>query len=319
MAVYTKITKAELNDFLIGYDLGNLLAYQAITAGVENTNYLLYCKTGKYILTLFEKRVSLEDLPFYFNLHKHLLSKNIPCPKIIESKDRKTMGNLCNRKAAIISFIEGYESNVATIVQCELLGNLVARMHLAVADFSERLENKFSLDSWRNLWNISRVKATNLGIRTIEFIEKELVFLTQNWRTDLPSGVIHADIFPDNVLFQGARLGGIIDFYFSCYDMFAYDIAICLTAWCFNKDNSYEAAKARAFLHGYEKVRVLSNLEKQTMPLLMRGSAMRFLQTRLYDFFHTMPDSQVILKDPMVYLRRLQFYGDFSNFNDIVE
>lgn len=318
MAVYTKVTKPELKDFLNNYDLGTLFAYQAITAGVENTNYLLYCKTGKYILTLFEKRVAAEDLPFYFSLHKHLLSKNIPCPQIIARKDQETIGTLCNRKAVIISFIEGYESNTATTGQCQALGDLVARMHFAVADFPCRLENKFSLDKWRSLWDISKGRAVNLGSDIVEFIEKELAFLTQNWRTDLPSGVIHADIFPDNVLFKGAGLAGIIDFYFSCYDMFAYDIAICLNAWCFNKSNNYEAAKARAFLQGYEAVRELSDIEKRTMPLLLRGSAMRFLQTRLYDFFYTAPDSQVIVKDPMVYLRRLQFYKNFSKFDDIL-
>lgn len=317
MAVYTKITRTELLELLRAYDLGALIGYSGIVKGVENTNYELNCTSGKYILTLFEKRVAVGNLPFYFNLHQHLAAKGIACPEVIARRDNNCISQFCGRKAVIISFLSGQEPGEYSARRCKAVGRLVAEMHLAVADFAETIENNFSVAGWRSLWQSSLEKVRNHWPAAIDFIERELSFLEENWPSNLPSGIIHADIFPDNLLFTGDQITGVIDFYFACYDMFSYEIAICLTAWCFNGDNVYDSVRSQAFLKGYQERRPLTLQEKAALPILLRGSAMRFLQTRLYDFLNSKPNSMVNVKDPMVYLQRLQHYAGTSTLNTL--
>jgi homoserine kinase type II len=308
VAVYTDISEIELGAFLTDYDIGELLSYKGIAEGVENSNFLLHASSGSYILTLYEKRVNRNDLPFFANLMQHLNAKGIRCPLPVKQKSGKMIGELAGRPAAIVTFLEGMWMRRPTVEHCREVGAALAGMHLAGADFSLIRPNALSVAGWRPLWNGSRDRAdeveSGLGAET----EADLTFLEANWPTQLPKGVIHADLFPDNVFFLGGRLSGLIDFYFACTDLLAYDIAVCLNAWCFEKDHAFNLTKGMALLNGYTAVRPLSRDEANALPVLARGAALRFMLTRLYDWLTVPAGSLVVKKDPMEYLRRMRFH-----------
>lgn len=313
MAVYTDIAETELAGFLEAYDIGELLSYKGIAEGVENSNFLLHTSSGAYILTLYEKRVNRDDLPFFLGLMRHLSGKGISCPLPVTRKDGQTIGELAGRPAAIITFLEGMWMRRPTVDHCREVGRAMAEMHLAGQDFPMRRQNALSVSGWRPLWEKARDRAGEMEPGLAAEVENDLVFLETNWPAALPSGVIHADLFPDNVFFLGKPLSGIIDFYFACTDLLAYDIAICLNAWCFEKDNAFNLTKGMALLGGYTAVRPLSAEEAEALPILARGSALRFLLTRLYDWLNTPAGSLVVKKDPLEYLRRMRFHRQIGS------
>ena len=313
MAVYTDISEVELADFLQDYDIGELLSYKGIAEGVENSNFLVHASTGAYILTLYEKRVNPDDLPFFLGLMHHLAANGLSCPLPLPRSDGALLGELSGRPAAMISFLEGMWLRKPGVKHCREVGRALATMHIAGEGFEITRGNSLSVDGWRPLWEKSADRADEVEKGLQGEIADELATLEAGWPKDLPSGVIHADLFPDNVFFLGDELSGLIDFYFACNDLLAYDVAICLNAWCFEKDGSFNLTKGMALLEGYESVRPLSDEEAAALPLLARGSALRFFLTRLYDWLTTPAGALVVKKDPLEYLRKLRFHRQVQN------
>ena len=317
MAVYTDVAADELADFLAAYDIGELLSYKGIAEGVENSNFLLHTTAGSFFLTLYEKRVAKDDLPFFLALMAHLAGHGIVCPQPVKTRDGKTLGTLAERPAAIIDFLEGVWPRKPNAVHCAGVGQALAKMHLAGRDFSMSRANVLSVSGWRPLFAQAASRADELQPGLRAFIAAELDFLESGvWPQNLPTGVIHADLFPDNVLFLGERVSGLIDFTFACNDILAYDVAICLNAWCFESDCSFNVTKARAFLGAYGRERKLSEAEQQALPLLARGAALRFLLTRLVDFLNVPPGALVRPKDPLEYVRKLRFQQGVTGMRD---
>ncbi|MGD9915213.1 MAG: homoserine kinase [Rhizobiaceae bacterium] len=308
MAVYTDIGERELAEFLTQYSIGTLKSYKGIAEGSENSNYLLHTSDGVFILTLYEKRVDAADLPFFLGLMQHLAARGLSCPLPVPRLDGAPTGMLGGRPAAIITFLEGIWPRHPTVGQCRAVGRALGEMHVASRDFALTRPNALSVDGWRRLWDGSRDRADEVEPGLVAEVDAEFLAIGNNWPTTLPTGVIHADLFPDNVFFLGDELSGLIDFYFACNDIYAYDVATCLNAWCFEKDHAFNLTKGRALLAGYQSVRPLSDAEKAALPLLARGSALRFMLTRLYDWL-TVPDGALVQKrDPHEYIRKLRFH-----------
>lgn len=308
MAVYTDITESDLIAYLARYDIGELLSYKGIAEGTENSNFSLHTTRGPYFLTLYEKRVDPADLPFFLGLMEHLAERGISCPLPVRARDGEMIGHLAGRPCAVITYLEGMWPRRPTVAHCRALGTALAQLHVAGRDFALTRANTLSVEGWHTLWDGCRDRADEVeqGLR-VE-LAQELDDIAGRWPSALPEGVIHADLFPDNVFFIGDRLSGLIDFYFACRDYLAYDLATCLNAWCFEKDLSFNLTKASALLAGYEQVRPLEQAERAALPVLARGSALRFALTRLYDWLHG-PDGALVQKrDPMDYVRRLRFH-----------
>ena len=308
MAVYTEINDIELTDYLRRYDIGELHSIKGIAEGVENSNYLITTDNGPYILTLYEKRVEQEDLPFFLGLKEHLADQGFSCPRPIAMKSGETLGTLAGRPSAIISFLNGLSVSEPTVKHCSLVGSTLADMHGLAQDFTIHRKNALTLENWRPLFEScgDRIDEVQPGLN--ELISNELNFLEKNWPDTLPSGVIHADLFPDNVFFLKNELSGFIDFYFACNDLLAYDLAICINAWCFDRKNSFEVDKSKALMQGYISKRALSNAEFDALPILCRGSALRFLLTRLYDWLNVPAGALVVPKRPDEYIDKLRFH-----------
>ena len=308
MAVYTDVTEGELQAFLRNYPVGELLSYKGIAEGTENSNFLLHTTSGSYILTLYEKRVEKADLPFFLGLMQHLAHKGISCPLPVDGKDGNVIGTLAGRPSVIITFLEGMWLRKPQVVHCREVGKALAELHIAGQDFTMTRPNALAIDGWRKLWDAARGRADEVEPGLAREVDADFAEFEESWPADLPAGVIHADMFPDNVFFLGDELSGLIDFYFACNDLYAYDLATCLNAWCFEKDFSFNLTKGTALLEGYQSVRPLSEAEKAALPMLARGSALRFMLTRLYDWL-TIPDGGLVMKrDPMEYIRRLRFH-----------
>ena len=317
MAVYTDVAADELAEFLKTYDIGELLSYKGIAEGVENSNFLLHTTRGSYILTLYEKRVEKDDLPFFLGLMTHLAANGINCPQPVTNRKGEALGSLCGRPAAIITFLEGVWPRKPNVAHCAGVGEGLARMHLAGANFAIKRANALSVAGWRPLFDAAASRADEVQPGLRAFLAAELDYLSGGvWPSNLPEGVIHADLFNDNVFFLGDKLSGIIDFTFACNDMLAYDVAICLNAWCFEPDHSFNVTKARAFLSAYGRVRKLSEAEEAALPLLARGAAIRFLLTRLVDWLNVPPGALVRPKDPLEYFRKLRFHQSVSSARD---
>ena len=316
MAVYTEVSDEELARFIAGYDLGKLLSFKGIAEGVENTNYLLHTTAGTFILTIYEKRVDVADLPFFLGLMEHLSAHGVSCPLPVRDRRGNVLNELSKRHAALVTFLKGVWPKRPKADHCSELGSALARMHMAGRDFPLYRPNALGLSGWRPLFEKFASRAGEIDSGLGSLIQQELGFLEHAWPTDLPEGVIHADLFPDNVFFIDEKLSGIIDFYFACNDSLAYDIAVCLNAWCFDPDSEFEPSKGAALLQGYESVRPLSAKERQSMPTLARGAAMRFLLTRSYDWLNTPKDALVARKDPADYIRRLAFHQSAASIAD---
>jgi len=313
MAVYTEVSDAELETFLQDYDIGQAQSFKGIAEGVENTNYVLTTTRGQYMVTLYEKRVDPKDLPFFLGLMDHLAERGINCPRPIHGRDGNALRTLAGKPAAMTSFLQGMWPRRMTVKHCGPVGESMAALHLAGRDFAMKRPNALSVGGWRPLFGGSR---QHIDKALEQELAAELDFFDANWPKSLPAGVIHADLFNDNVFFLNDRLSGIIDFYFACNDFLAYDVAICLNAWCFEPDNSFNATKARALLQGYDKVRRLDDDERRALPILARGSALRFMLTRLYDWVHTPAGALVKRKDPNEYLAKLRFHRSVTSLAD---
>jgi homoserine kinase type II len=308
MAVYTQPGDAELAALLADYDIGELFGLHGIQEGVENSNFRLDTIQGRFILTIYEKRVDPADLPFFLGLMEHLARAGLPCPLPIHDREGRALRSLRGKPAAIVTFLEGRWPRRITVGRCEALGVALAELHLAGCDFHLRRHNALDLAGWRQLFEGCRGKADVVAPGLEAEIAAELEALAAHWPTDLPRGVIHADLFPDNVFFEGDQVTGVIDFYFACNDLLAYDLAICLNAWCFEQDGAFNITKAKALCDGYRSHRALLPEEVAALPILARGSALRFLMTRLYDWLHHVEGALVRPKDPREYLAKLRFH-----------
>jgi homoserine kinase type II len=308
LAVYTNFTDEEFDVFIRGYDLGAVLAVKGIAEGVENSNYLLSTEKGQFILTLYEKRVDPADLPFFLGLMEHLSRRGINCPLPLPSREGQALGRLAGRPAAIVTFLTGVSVRRPRTEHCGAVGRALAQFHQAAEGFALARRNALSVEGWRSLFEMCAGRADEVQPGLAAEIAQELDFLEAHWPSNLPTGVIHADLFPDNVFFLSNRLSGLIDFYFACNDMLAYDVGICLNAWCFEPDASLNLTKSRALLLGYTAARPLSRDEIEALPLLARGSSLRFLLTRLYDWLTVPEGALVVPKDPIEYYKKLRFH-----------
>ena len=316
MAVYTDVAAEELEAFLAGYAIGELLSYKGIAEGVENSNFLLHTTAGNFILTLYERRVAAADLPFFLGLMEHLAKRGITCPQPVKSRSGAMLGEVSGKPAAVITFLEGMWIRRPSGRHCGALGEALAKLHRAGADFPGKRANALSVAGWRPLYQTVAARCDSVQPGLAAALAAELEQLEAQWPRNLPLGVIHADLFPDNVFFLGDKLSGLIDFYFACTDALAYDLAICLNAWCFEADHSYNVTKGRALLQAYAAVRPLVSAERQALPILARGAALRFLLTRLVDWFDERGAALVRRKDPIEYFRKLRFHQAVAGVRD---
>jgi homoserine kinase type II len=308
MAVYTEIGDDELRGFIALYDIGAVLSCKGIAEGIENSNFLLTTERGNFILTLYEKRVARADLPFFIALMDHLARHGVACPTPVRARDGDALRELCGRPAAIVTFLNGMWPRRIEPVHCAALGTALARLHGAGSSFAMARPNSLGVAGWRALYAACAERADQFLPGLAGELAAELAFFEANWPSGLPGGVIHADLFPDNVFFRDRELSGLIDFYFACTDFLAYDVAICLNAWCFEPDLSFNVTKARLLVGNYRAERPLAADEIAALPLLARGSALRFLLTRLYDWLNQPVGALVRPKDPLEYLKKLRFH-----------
>ena len=313
MAVYTPVDDNALSTFLTRYDIGRMLSFSGIAEGVENSNYLLSTDQANYILTLYEKRVDPVDLPFFMELMETLSNAGMNCPLPVTTRDGSVLQELKGRPCAIFTFLDGTWSRFPNKEKCRELGTALATMHLKAGAVTRCRLNTLGPLSWQPLFSSVKEQANDFGVGMAQQIQDRLDAIIEKWPTNLPEGLIHADLFPNNVLFTGNKLTGLIDFYFACEDILAYDIGICLNSWCFEADGSFNLTKSQAMLKAYAQVRQLSKAEIKAIPVLAAGSAMRFFLTRLYDWIHTPTDALVSPKDPMEFWSILRFHQSVSD------
>ena len=311
MAVFTHINDTQLADFMTAYALPEVTDFKGIAAGVQNSNFIVQTRNGKYILTIYEDTatgVNPGDLPYFLGLMQHLAAQGIKCPTPIAQKNGAVLGKLVERPAALVSFLPGRGAITPKPRQCGAIGAALAELHLAGTSFNMHRANRQGPRNWRSLFEASQARANEASPGLADFMSQELARLEATWPQGLPEGVIHADLFPDNVFFERGHVSGLIDFYFACHDMLAYDLAIMLNAWCFEADATFNVTKARALLSGYQNMRPLAPEEIDAVPILGAGAAMRFLTTRLFDWLNQVDGAQVEPKNPNDFLRRLRFH-----------
>ena len=309
MAVYTQISIDELNVFLSKYNIDNINEFSGIKGGTSNSNYLLTADNKKFILTIFEERTNQEDLPFYFDLMNHLNAHDIKCPEVIKDKQGNFSNSIKQKHAVITSFLTGSSLEKIKPIHCSNLGLTIAKMHNASEKLNIKRENELGFDKLGIIIEKLKTYKKHIDDEKLKFIEDEFLFLSKEINKDLPSGIIHADLFPDNIFFEENNLTGIIDFYFSCNDFYAYEIAICLNAWCFeDSNNEFNPTKAKYLLGSYNQERKFSNEEVEALPLLARASALRYLLTRLLDFYSHKDSDLILKKDPNEYISKLRFH-----------
>ncbi|MBB5706838.1 homoserine kinase [Sphingopyxis panaciterrulae] len=308
MAVYTNVDPDELAALVARYDIGTVVSCKGIAEGVENSNFLLETTGGRFILTLYEKRVKADDLPFFVDLLDHLARSGCAVPAMIHDREGAAIQRIAERAACIIQFLPGISLTHPTPRQCEAAGAALGEMHRALEHYPGARDNSMGHRHWRDIADATGdLDAVQEGLQAM--VEEELAWLDARWPNDLPAHVIHADLFPDNVLMLGDRVTGLIDFYFAATDVRAYDVAITHAAWCFSDDGRHcDPTRAAALMHGYRSVVVLSEAEVAALPLLARGAALRFLLTRAHDWVHTPADALVTRKNPAPFLARLLRY-----------
>ncbi len=317
MAVYTHVSREELEEFLACYDLGVLKSYDGIPRGVSNTNYHVLTDSGRYILTLFEKRrVNYDDLPFFFAFTDHLIEKGFACPKALPARSGETINMLNGRAAVLVSFLKGRDLIESEITRdiCHLFGAYVAGLHNAADGFDQTRPNTMGLNEWKEIAAQVAPLAENYESGMNDFISSEIACLTENWPPDLPRGAVHTDLFPDNVFFQDGKPCGVIDFYFACTEFFAYDLAIVVNAWCFDTQNRFNPARFKMLMTGYESVRKLHDAERRALPLLCRAAAFRITVTRLQEYLFRDPESLMTPKDPGEYIAKTRYYQNNELF-----
>ncbi|MGH6827427.1 MAG: homoserine kinase [Rhizomicrobium sp.] len=308
MAVYTDVGFEELETLIAGYGIGPALVFKGIAEGVENSNFYLKTERGAFILTLYEKRVRQEDLPFFLSLMEHLAARGVSCPQPVRDAHGAQSFSLKGRRGAIFTFLNGVSLRKPDAPHCAAAGLALAELHRAGRDFTLVRVNALGPQGWRDLADATLAEADGVERGLAALISETLPTLERHWPRDLPQGVIHADLFPDNVLFLQEKVSGLIDFYFACNDMYAYDLAVTLNSWCFEPDGSYNLTKGRALIAAYEMRRPLLAQEHAALPLLMQGAALRFLLTRLHDWLNPDPKALVKPKDPRDYAKRLRFH-----------
>jgi homoserine kinase type II len=309
MAVYTEVTDEALAEFLSDYDIGTVIAFRGIAEGVENSNFSLRTTAGDFILTLYEKRVDPHDLPWFLGLMEHLANRGLVCPQPVHGRDGAALRHLCGRHAAISTFLPGVWPRRVRQAHCGPVGAALAKLHLAGADYTPRRQNALGPQSWTLLLDRCRSRADEIQAGLVRQLDQPLGDILAAWPVNLPVGHIHADLFPDNVFFLNNEVSGVIDFYFAATDLLAYDVAVCLNAWCFEADFSFNVTKSKALLAAYHAVRPMSAAEQDALPVLCQGAAIRFLLTRLFDWLNTPTGALVTRKDPLEYLRRLRFHS----------
>jgi len=319
MAVYTKLSEKDLIEFLSKYNIGKIQKHEEIKEGIENTNYFIQTEKGKFILTVYEKRVEEQDLPFFVGLMKNLFDKKFPSPEPIINKNGNYISEILGKKAAVVSFLNGAAKKSLNPDDCHKIGINTAKLHLITKNLSGKRENKLSVNSWRKIYNKVKKDCSTIHPNLSQVIEKNLDEIEKNWPKNIPAGIIHADLFPDNIFFKNNELSGIIDFYFSCYDFYAFEIAICLNALCFegkNENLSFNVTKAKKFIDGYSSIRKLDKSEKESLKILCQGAAIRFLLTRVFDYLNLIEGAIVKIKDPIEYLKRLEFHNNVKDYKD---
>ena len=318
MAIYTQLSFSEVSNIINDYSIGILKQLKGIKEGIENTNYLLITTKGKYILTIFEKRVNIKDLPFFMNLMNHLNSKKIICPNPINNKFKKNIFEIKNKKACIFSFVFGKGKNTHTLKECEIIGKNIAKLHLASRGLKIKRKNNLSLNSWMTLNELIKNKGNKKIPGIHSFILQILITIKKYWPKNIPTGIIHGDLFPDNIFFKKNKFNGFIDFYFSCNDFLIYDLAICINAVCFDNRHKLIELKKNAILKGYSKIRKLSQKELQSLPILSMGAAIRFFLTRLYDQINQQKNAVVKIKNPKEYLNKIKFYEQTQSYQRLI-
>ena len=319
MAIYTKLDKEKINSILLNYNLGNLSKFEGIKEGIENTNYSIETDKGKYILTIYEKRVNKDDLPFFSELMLGLNSKNFICPKPIPNKNSKYISDIQGKKFMIVSHLEGKSKKNLSPSDCKIVGRESAKLHEITKRFHFKRQNDFSVKSWRKIFEQVKDECSKIHSELPKLIEGNLIDVEKNWPNNLPSGIIHADLFDDNIFFKNNKFSGFIDFYFSCNDFYAFEIAICFNALCFDgikKNLSFNVTKAKKFMEGYNEIRKISDEERKSIKVLSQGAALRFLLTRVFDYINIVDGAVVKIKDPIEYLKRLEFHKNAKGFED---
>jgi|TARA_B100001540_G_scaffold317316_1_gene349980 homoserine kinase type II len=319
MAVYTKFNQKDFENILKEYSIGELNDFKGIKEGIENTNYFLKVGEKKYILTIYEKRVKEEDLPFFAELMLKLNASRFDCPVPILNKKKVAITKYKEKKLMISSFLDGSAKDILSPDNCKSVGREAAKLHEITKNFKINRKNDLSVNSWRKIFNSVKESCGKIHKELPNLIETNLIDVEKNWPNDLPRGIIHADLFNDNIFFEKEKFSGIIDFYFSCNDFFAFEIAICFNALCFDglKSNlSFNVTKAKNFIDGYTSIRKLTNMEIDSMKVLSQGAALRFLLTRVFDALNTVEGAIVKIKDPMEYLKRLEFHKNSKNHED---
>ena len=319
MAVYTKLSENQLKKFFLNYDLGKILNYKEIKDGIENTNYFIQTEKGKYILTLYEKRVDVKDLPFFIGLMRNLYDEKFLSPNPIINKNGSYISEILKKKAAVVSFLDGAAKKILSPNNCYEVGVNSAKLHLITEKLTQKRENKLSVKSWREIYNNVKNDCSKIHPNLSSIVEKNLDEIEKKWPQNIPSGIIHADLFPDNIFFKDDKLSGIIDYYFSCHDSYAFEIAICLNALCFegkNQNLSFNVTKAKKFIEGYSSIRKLNENEKKSLKVLCQGAAIRFLLTRVFDYLNLTEGAIVAVKDPIEYLKRLEFHDSVKNYEE---
>ena len=310
MAVFTKLNKEEISDFLKAYSIGTFISFEGIVEGIENTNYKVTTSNNNYILTIFEKRVNIEELPFFMNLQRDLVSHGFDCPLPIENNNGSTINNLKNKSAVIISFLEGKQIQSIFPNHCKEVGSMVARFTNITKSSKLIRKNSMNINMWESIFMKCKKNGNNIYDPYLETIDEELIFLKKNWPKDLPEAIIHADLFQDNIFFKEDKISGVIDFYFSCKDFIAYEIALTINAWCFDSENGFQHKNYVSFMEGLNEHTALNDEEIDALNILSRGAALRILVTRLHDKIFHPEEALVIPKDPKEYLDILKWHQE---------
>ena len=316
MAVYTNVSQNDLRRFLSDFDIGDAISLHGITEGIENTNFRLRTTSGLYILTLYEKRVNPSDLPFFMTLMDHLAKSGFPCPGPVAALNGEFLHELSGRPAAIVKFATGAWPRKITPDHCHELGSVLSRLHKTTASLKITRKNDHGISAWKSAFSHLGRYAGVLEAGLEKLIEEEIGVLEDNWPSGLPVGIIHGDLFPDNVFFKNGQISGLIDFYFASTDALALDLAICINAWCF-ENGCLDIMRTKALITGYQNNRQLQKLEREALPILGRGAAMRFLITRLHDWFFTPSDMLNQRKDPLDFIPIIQHYRSAFDPNAI--
>ena len=313
MAVYTQVSQQDLDNFLKNYEIGSLENFNGISAGVENTNYKIRTNKGFYILTLYEKRVDKKDIPFFLELMFYLSNEKIQCPLPIKNRNGKLFGELNSRPASILTFLEGSSTETIYPKQVNTLGKILAKIHILGKQLKIKRKNPLSLENFESLITLSKKNSDNIRNDLSKEIDSEYYRVRSNWPGNLPKGIIHADLFPDNVLFIGNEISGVIDFCFSCNDFLSYDLATCLNAWCFDKEGILDLNLSSELINGYQSLRKLEENEINSFHIICSGSALRFLMTRINDWKDQLGGGVVVPKDPMNFVKILDFHKNVKD------